>query len=461
MRASRDRSESHIHPFVCVRVWYKTPYKKTRSISIVFKARMAADVPSFAARSLNVAFTDAVEKFTKQCEAGVPRSWTVDGLLERLYPRMRSNGCMMMSNTLNLKAVAMEHAIRMMVDMEWDRTDAKEVVVDAFERAEGERVMKQQKIGTIELRCPAYTADNALSRCASSSKRVALAELHDELTALDANFWNGKPKKGKVKEMVEKETKLVMDCVVRYMVERLMETNTLLSVMGNGDLEHAMTDDEAISGTIGDVFEYAQRKTQELYGTMEGELAERGGLRGSVLSDWHTQSLVERVESTHIQAKRLHQRGGERDEEDPTGFGEDGNDVITSVEIKTMTSTMKVRGSRKSPIRLNIESYTKEKGKRNGKTKKTRVDLFNTQSDFRREGKPCIRIRESTLSSVAKRPRVEGTGGECMICNDRQANMLFLPCRHVMACNTCSAQLKDKCPVCRSEIDAKYEIFIV
>lgn len=41
----------------------------------------------------------------------------------------------------------------------------------------------------------------------------------------------------------------------------------------------------------------------------------------------------------------------------------------------------------------------------------------------------------------------------CVVCMDRQKNIMFLPCSHLAACVECSASLT-KCPVCRVPIQA-------
>jgi hypothetical protein len=48
---------------------------------------------------------------------------------------------------------------------------------------------------------------------------------------------------------------------------------------------------------------------------------------------------------------------------------------------------------------------------------------------------------------------------ECVICMDNKRCMLFMPCRHVVSCKTCSQQL-DKCPICKQQIKYKQQIII-
>lgn len=47
----------------------------------------------------------------------------------------------------------------------------------------------------------------------------------------------------------------------------------------------------------------------------------------------------------------------------------------------------------------------------------------------------------------------------CVICLDSVPNVLFLPCRHLKCCSTCSVST-DNCPVCRAKIVDKIKAFI-
>lgn len=40
---------------------------------------------------------------------------------------------------------------------------------------------------------------------------------------------------------------------------------------------------------------------------------------------------------------------------------------------------------------------------------------------------------------------------ECVVCSDRKAGMLFRPCGHMCACESCAALMK-KCVQCRAQI---------
>jgi hypothetical protein len=47
---------------------------------------------------------------------------------------------------------------------------------------------------------------------------------------------------------------------------------------------------------------------------------------------------------------------------------------------------------------------------------------------------------------------------ECMICLERAAIVVFLPCRHLACCGTCSGLL-DECPKCRGRVGHKFSIY--
>jgi len=47
----------------------------------------------------------------------------------------------------------------------------------------------------------------------------------------------------------------------------------------------------------------------------------------------------------------------------------------------------------------------------------------------------------------------------CCICQDKNKSILFLPCRHMCTCSTCSASV-ESCPICRKTITQKIEAFL-
>ena len=65
-----------------------------------------------------------------------------------------------------------------------------------------------------------------------------------------------------------------------------------------------------------------------------------------------------------------------------------------------------------------------------------------------------------------KRPRAPSAGEcgrappwvECKVCFDRQANAVFLPCKHYVCCGRC-AELSESCPVCRGRVSEVLKIY--
>lgn len=47
----------------------------------------------------------------------------------------------------------------------------------------------------------------------------------------------------------------------------------------------------------------------------------------------------------------------------------------------------------------------------------------------------------------------------CKICMDRDIDIVFIPCGHLVTCNECSVSLS-KCPVCCGDIRQKVKTYI-
>ena len=48
----------------------------------------------------------------------------------------------------------------------------------------------------------------------------------------------------------------------------------------------------------------------------------------------------------------------------------------------------------------------------------------------------------------------------CVVCQDDTKSVLLLPCRHLCVCRTCSRRPElDKCPMCRSRIEQKMDVY--
>ena len=51
----------------------------------------------------------------------------------------------------------------------------------------------------------------------------------------------------------------------------------------------------------------------------------------------------------------------------------------------------------------------------------------------------------------------------CVVCMEREKNMLLLPCRHICMCKACTDKIVDgdsaQCPVCRERVVDSFEAF--
>lgn len=87
-------------------------------------------------------------------------------------------------------------------------------------------------------------------------------------------------------------------------------------------------------------------------------------------------------------------------------------------------------------------------------------------------------LSESTIQSPVERPLVQPSAPplpastscdnstsqthqdmSCVVCQSTQKCTLFLPCKHLCACDKCSENLK-QCPMCRSQIQSQIKVYI-
>ena len=66
-------------------------------------------------------------------------------------------------------------------------------------------------------------------------------------------------------------------------------------------------------------------------------------------------------------------------------------------------------------------------------------------------------VKEDIKSSPIKLVKVVSEM-KCKVCYEKEAKMLFLPCRHNIACEECSKVLKI-CPVCNAKIEQAILIY--
>jgi hypothetical protein len=80
-----------------------------------------------------------------------------------------------------------------------------------------------------------------------------------------------------------------------------------------------------------------------------------------------------------------------------------------------------------------------------------------------------VRVNRSDSPSPKKvrrtRPPTEGdrvpTGAEkaCIICEERRAWCVAVPCGHCYFCAECSQKIEDICPVCKTEIEQIIRVY--
>lgn len=79
------------------------------------------------------------------------------------------------------------------------------------------------------------------------------------------------------------------------------------------------------------------------------------------------------------------------------------------------------------------------------------VDL-SSNGPFIYQAVASTNINDSSTDKIKPFP-------DCCACLRDDVNFLFLPCRHVCVCKNCQSRC-EKCPICRSEIFERYEVFI-
>jgi hypothetical protein len=76
--------------------------------------------------------------------------------------------------------------------------------------------------------------------------------------------------------------------------------------------------------------------------------------------------------------------------------------------------------------------------------------------------KADLQSKEAALQRQLQHAMQELDSKACVICQDEQKNVLFLPCRHMCACGDCSRRLVGDlahCPICRSAIRQRVEVY--
>lgn len=86
------------------------------------------------------------------------------------------------------------------------------------------------------------------------------------------------------------------------------------------------------------------------------------------------------------------------------------------------------------------------------------VSLVESRSKYfyrvRKGGIKIVNPSEVDVHTQIQLPeKVFDTGDlDCSICISEPKTLIFVPCGHFCSCNTCSSKIKNKCPICRSDI---------
>jgi len=82
---------------------------------------------------------------------------------------------------------------------------------------------------------------------------------------------------------------------------------------------------------------------------------------------------------------------------------------------------------------------------------KINIDIFNT-FDLRVLNSKLDKLKSLITDKIDEHEN-------CSICYSNSKNCIFIPCGHRVACNGCSVNLKNKCPVCRHKIETIIKIY--
>ena len=85
----------------------------------------------------------------------------------------------------------------------------------------------------------------------------------------------------------------------------------------------------------------------------------------------------------------------------------------------------------------------------NYKLDKTKTSICNRKKLFNNEN--------NNQESRANRNK-QKSSLTCMICCDRQIEVVFLTCGHQLACLKCAEKI-DHCPICRTQIETKVRTY--
>lgn len=72
----------------------------------------------------------------------------------------------------------------------------------------------------------------------------------------------------------------------------------------------------------------------------------------------------------------------------------------------------------------------------------------------------CPAVISSTSMSRKPSAPPREPHNPCVICVEKEKEVCFLPCSHVICCLTCAGKIQDICPLCNNKIKIKQRIFL-
>ncbi|KAL3087661.1 hypothetical protein niasHT_029190 [Heterodera trifolii] len=127
-----------------------------------------------------------------------------------------------------------------------------------------------------------------------------------------------------------------------------------------------------------------------------------------------------------------------------------------------------------SETNINAEADTSSKSssirqEQNGQEPNTEEEA-GTSSNSRRQESDVAKEDQEIAADKAFAERIEEVNKRltCIICMDKERNVLLLPCNHAVVCNICAEQIMNSpndageklCPFCRKKITLKTKIYL-
>jgi hypothetical protein len=86
----------------------------------------------------------------------------------------------------------------------------------------------------------------------------------------------------------------------------------------------------------------------------------------------------------------------------------------------------------------------------------TAVFFYKTAEEATEEK---LRLQEELRRVQRERGQADGRDSHCRVCLDRPLEVALEPCGHVAICRDCANRL-DSCPICRTSIAKKKNVFV-